>query len=317
MSANEFDVTTGDEAPNAKEMKKASAWLEEVCAAEKREHKWRQAGRNVINLYEADHKTAYQFNILYSNTETLAPALYSTTPTPIVQRRFKDDDPVGLEASKVTQRTLAYSMDDGQAIYANFDTLMSTSVLSALVPGRGQVRFKYDHELVFTQPVVTDDPEDIDSRPEKSLPGTAEAEAEAGAEVKWEAVCGEPIQWDRFCHGYGQTWQDVPWVAYKWPMTREELVKNFGHEVGSRVTIATVSDAEVDNEKDHSMDMMKGMKIAWVYEIWSKATKEVIFVCEGYKEGPLKTVPDPLGLSGFFNCPQPLTFFTRVSSLLP
>lgn len=319
MAKDEFDMSMpeGDEAPNAKAMNEVKQWIDEVQAAEKREHKWRQEGRTVICLYEADRKVDYQFNILYSNTETLAPALYSTTPTPVVQRRFKDEDPVGLEASKVIQRTLAFSLDNGQAIYASFDTLMIKAVQSALVPGRGVTRYKYDAEIVKETPVAPEDKNDIDSRPEMSLPGTVESEISSGEKIKWESVCGEPIQWDRFCHGYGQTWQDVPWVAYKWPMTREECIKNFGHEIGSQVLVSSVSDKELDNEKDQSSDMMRGMKIAWVYEIWNKATKEVVFVSEGYKDAPLKKVPDPLGLTGFFSCPEPLTFFQRVSSLLP
>lgn len=319
MAKNEFDMQMpeGDEAPNAKEMNEVKGWIEEVQAAEKREQKWRKEGRAVICLYEADRKVDYQFNILYSNTETLAPALYSTTPTPIVQRRFKDDDPVGLEASKVTQRTLAYSIDDGQAVYANFDTLMNKAVQSALVPGRGVTRYKYDAEITPEVRIKPEDPDAIDSRPEDSLPGTVEAEISQGAQIKWESLCGEPIQWDRFCHGYGQTWQDVPWISYKWPMTREECIKNFGQDIGSRVLMQSVSDMELDDEKDRSSDMMRGMKIAWVYEIWNKATKEVVFVSEGFKDSLLKKVPDPLELTGFFNCPEPLKFFERVSSLLP
>ncbi len=314
---DEFDFKTSDpEAPKAKEMNLVQHWIEEVQAAEKREHKWRQEGRKVIQLYEADRKVDYQFNILYSNTETLAPALYSTTPTPVVQRRFKDEDVIGAEASKVIQRMLAYSIDNGQAIYAAFDSLMNKAVQSALVPGRGIVRYKYDAEIAQTS-IPPEDPEDPDTRPEDALPGTVEGEIQAGAQVQWESVCGEPVQWDRFCHGYGQTWQDVPWICYKWPLTREELIRNFGQEIGSQVLISSVSDKELDSDDKQSEDAMKGMKIAWVYEIWNKATKEVIFVSEGYKNGPLKIVPDPLQLTGFFDCPEPLKFFERISSLLP
>lgn len=318
MSKNEFEfgVTEGAEAPNAKEMNEVKKWLEETQMAEKREEKWRKEGRAVICLYEADRKVDYQFNILYSNTETLAPALYSTTPTPVVQRRFKDDDPVGFEASKVIQRMLAYSLDNGQAIYAAFDTLMMGAVQSALVPGRGLIRYKYDAEIV-DEPVIPREEGEIDSRPETKLPGTAETQIASGKKINWEAVCGQPVPWDRFCHGYGSTWEEVPWIAYKWPMTREEIALNFGAEIANRVTITSVNEKDLDNDDNKSENMMKGMKIAWVYEIWNKATKEVIFVTEGYKFAPLKRVPDPLGLTGFFDCPEPLTFFRRISSLLP
>lgn len=318
---NEFDpmVEDSQEGALAKEVNEVKHWLEEVNAAEKREKKWRDEAHKVVCLYEADKQVEYQFNILYSNTETLAPALYSTTPTPIVQRRFKDDDPTGLEASKVTERTLMYSMNNGQAIYPPFDKLMSTAVLSGLVPGRGVTRFKYDAEITpeIKAPPAEDDSNDLTDNADRTLPGTVEEVILKGAEIKWEAVCGEQIQWDRFCHGYGATWQDVPWIAYKWPMTRPELIKNFGFEIGNAVIITSMSAKEMEDKKDQSTEMMHGMKCAWVYEIWDKRTKQVIFISEGYKNGPLKKIDDPLQLTGFFDCPEPLKFFDRVSSLLP
>lgn len=318
---NEFDPmveSASVENASAKEVKEVQHWLEEVQAAEKREHKWRTEAYKVIHLYEAEEKVDYQFNILYSNTETLAPALYSTTPTTVVQRRFKDDDPVGLESSKVLQRTLTYSMDSGQAIYPPFNRLMNMAVLSGLVPGRGVTRFKYDAEIV-PEPQVPEDEEasGLTDNADRTLPGTTDELIAKGARIQWEAVCGEQIQWDRFCHGFGQTWQDVPWIAYKWPMAREELIKNFGFEVGNAVNIASVSSKELEFSKDQSAEQMHGVKIAWVYEIWDKRSKEVIFISEGYKLKPLKKIPDPLGLAGFFNCPEPLKFFDRVSSLMP
>lgn len=309
------DPSSADSA-DIKEVREVQLWLEDLQAAEKLEDKWRKSGNEVIRLYEADHKLAYQFNILYSNTETLAPALYSTTPTPVVQRRFKDEDPIGLEVSKVIKRVLEYTLDDGQAVYADFDTLMMSAVQSALVPGRGVTRFKYDAEIVNDPPPKPEDSDDIQDKLAETFPGTIEKEVSSGAQIKWESVCGEQIPWDRFCHGYGRYWQEVPWVAYKWPMTREELVKNFGN-IGALVSISSVSSKELETEKSHSEDMMKGMKIAWVYEIWNKVTREVVFISEGYRMGLLKKVPDPLGLTGFFNCAEPLTYFQRVSSLLP
>lgn len=294
---------------NLKAEAKVQRWLNEVTAAEKREKHWRKSAEEVVCLYEADRKKEYQFNILYSNTETLAPALYSTTPRPEVQRRFKDDDPIAGAASKVLERTLSYLMDDGTSIYASFDTLMIQSTVSGLVPGRGTIRFKYDAQI---------------SEYEEEGQVQAEADQTVGDEkpkkekLDWETVCGELIPWDRFCHGYGRTWQEVPFVAYKWPMDRDELIRNFGAEIGRRVTLASMSDEEADGtKKSTDADIVKELKAAWVYEIWDKRTKQVIFISEGYKFGPLKEIDDPLGLTGFFDCPEPLKFFDRVSGLTP
>lgn len=297
---------------NLKAEAKVSKWINEVTAAEKREKQWRKSAEEVICLYEADRKKEYQFNILYSNTETLAPALYSTTPRPEVERRFKDDDPVGGAASKVLERTLAYLMDDGTSVYASFDTLMIQSVVSGLVPGRGTIRFKYDAYISRTEKEYEEG--EVQAEADRELP----KEKEYDEKLESETVCGEFIPWDRFCHGYGRTWPEVPFVAYKWPMDRDELVKNFGAEIGNRVILASMSDQEVDGtKKSTDADIVKELKAAWVYEIWDKRTKTVIFISEGYKFGPLKEIEDPLGLTGFFDCPEPLKFFDRVSGLTP
>ena len=62
---------------------------------------------------------------------------------------------------------------------------------------------------------------------------------------------------------------------------------------------------------------LKGIKVAHVYEIWDKDEKQVIFISPQWKEAPLKSVPDPLSLSGFFPWPQPIMFTSKISSLIP
>ena len=50
-------------------------WLEEINSSKKREKNWRKEGRDILKIYDNTENTA--FNILYSNTETLSPALGS------------------------------------------------------------------------------------------------------------------------------------------------------------------------------------------------------------------------------------------------
>ena len=128
----------------AKRASLAQSWLTEIADARKREKDFREFGRKVNQLYEAEKKEEYQFNILFSNTETLAPALYNSVPRPVVQRRFKDADPLGKSASLLVQRTLEFLLDTDMRDYPSFDDLMQSAVLEALVPGRGVTRFKYD-----------------------------------------------------------------------------------------------------------------------------------------------------------------------------
>ena len=100
---------SADDKADKKAADLAAYWLAELDRAVKREKTWRKDATRTVGIYEAAVKEKNQYNILYANTETLAPALYNSTPRPVVQRRFKDEDPLGAMASKATQRMLAVS----------------------------------------------------------------------------------------------------------------------------------------------------------------------------------------------------------------
>lgn len=295
----------GPEGTSSAVSKVYEAWMKEITDARKREKEWRKEATRVVELYEGEKKEEYQYNILYSNTETMQPALYNSTPRPVVQRRFKDADPMGAAASKICERGLIYLTDDGSGLYTSFDDLMTSAVVEALVPGRGVTRFKYDASIAAQE-----------------TPAEEAAEGEqppAEEKLEYETVCGEEVPWDRFLHGNAKKWKDVPWCAIEHFMTREELGKNFG-DIGKQVPVTELNKGDhgdEDSPSDQKAESLKGMKVAQVYEIWDKEKREVVFICPTWKAGVLKQVPDPLQLSSFYPWPQPLSFMTKISSLLP
>lgn len=295
---------------------KVRYWLEQIRAARKREKMWRREARSCLELYEADKKKDYQYNILYSNTETMAPALYNATPRPVVVRRFRDADPIGKSASEVTRRTLEYLADTNEQDYLSFDDLMSEAVLSALVPGRGITRFKYEAELAEGKPTssstITERSEgvELDQGVQNDAP-----------EVSYETICGESVPYDRFLHGYAKSWNQVPWVAYDHYMDREELIANFGKELGALIPL-TESEKEAEDGPSHDKwsrkpDSEANLKLALVHEIWNKVDRTVLFICPAYATEPLRVVPDPLKLTGFFPQPKPLMFMKKIKTLVP
>ena len=288
-------------------------WQKELEDARKRMKDFRKDASRIVTLYEGGKAAESPFNILYSNTETLAPALYNNLPRPVVQRRFKDEDPMGKLASDVTRRTLEFLMDNELGAYTPFDDLMTQAVLEALVPGWGVTRFKYDAGFVEAEAEGLETAEGDESE--------TTAPAETAERVDYETVCGESIPWDRFLHGYAKQWKDVPWVAFEHFMTREELEKNFGADIARRIPL-TVSGkenatTESDDESDGKLVDAEGVTLAHVFEIWDKESRMVHFLAAGYHEGFAKSVSDPLELSGFFPMPQPLALFPKISSLIP
>src|SRR5690606_20011998 len=102
---------------------------------------------------------------------------------------------------------------------------------------------------------------------------------------------------------------------------RQELIDNFGEELGNAIPLTTRDNPGKDDNDDRDgygePTDAAGATLAEVWEIWNKAKREVLFVCPAYKAGFLRQAADPLQLSGFFPCPEPLTMFRKISSMIP
>lgn len=259
------------------------SWMSEINDALKREKKYRVLGQQCVDLYEAKKPDETPFAILYSNTETLMPAVYNQKPIPIVSRRYKDADPSGKAVSEVSTRILKFLIDTEGKDYDGFDDLMQPAVLDGLVTNRGLTRFKYM-------------PQD-------------------GATIP-ECVYGETVRWDKFLHGYARTWKKVPWIAFEWDFSKEELKKNFPDAPLSDLRMT--SDGGEDGEnKAEDRDELAGVKTYKAYEIWDKETGKVIFISLCCPKQPLRYVDDPLELSGFFPVPRPINFMRKITTLVP
>lgn len=309
------EITTGDaatlETPSdagAGDPGIVKRWMLELKTASKDEQDWRKTAERVEKRYRADDHVRVDgkdfnvaFNILWSNTETLSPALYNSTPTPDVRRRFRDKDPIGKAAAELLERSLDYAIDA-----YDFDDMMQDCIHDTLIVGRAVSRVRY-------MPTIKSLP-----MPQAAVQPGNESSVEAGDEgsydeLEYEQVLCELVRWQDFRHGPGQRWKDVQWVAFRSRLDREELKEKFG-ELG-----ATIELEDVDTGDDKSMadDERNVFKRAPVWEIWDKEKREVIFIADVYDKAPLKTEPDPLGLDGFFPVPRPMYSIRSTKSLIP
>lgn len=263
-------------------------WLTEIDSALVREKEYRKQANKCVKLFEAQSEQVQPFAILYSNTETLAPAIYNSPPVPMVERRFKDADPVGKMAAEASTRMLKFLIAAESEDYDNFDELIQPAILDTLVTNRGLTRFKY-------QPTIQDE------------------------KVVAECVYGEAVRWDKFCHGYARTWKKVPWICFEWDMGQSELKDNFGEAIASKIKLDDADGGSMESRGSaEPSNTLKDVKLAKVYEVWDKATSTIYFISPSYKDGLLKEpVKDPLKLSGFFPVPKPLNFMRKVSTLVP
>jgi hypothetical protein len=263
-------------------------WLHEVKTAKRREKSWRKEARDLVAMYEASKGENAPFNILYANVETIAPTLYNALPRPVVRpKNLSTKSDASAIAAKVTERVLAALIDPGSSEYPGLDELAEKVVIQALVIDRGVLRFKYDSDSTPMEEVVD------------------------------EICCGELVNYDRFCHGFGRTWKEVPWIAFEHYLHRSELASQFG-DLGLAVSLSEVdSGASVDEQSSSGEAGEEKEQLGHVIELWNKETREVLFFSPGLPGHYLRRVMDPLTLTGFFPTPEPLHFSNPISSLLP
>jgi len=274
-------------------------WMGEISAARKREKDYRKDGKDVVEIYSGQRKDSVPFNILFSNVETLLPALYSQTPRPVVGRRFKDEDPLGKAAAMAGQRMLEFLADTNVEGYETFDQSMTSATLDGLLPGRGMTAIKYEADIQGTDEMPV---------------------------IQWEQVCTDSLAWDRVYIGYAKKWSNVPWIAYEQYLDRKECERLFGEEAAAKIAYTTGEDDE-DNDGDRKgtgtggredADAVGARKTALIYQIWDRdGGKKIRYISPAYNDGYLKEEDDPLGITGFFNCPCPLQFIQKSNDLLP
>lgn len=299
-------------------------WTKQLEDALKREKSWRTTGAELVDLYECGKdKGQNPYNILFSNTETLSPALYNQTPRPVVKPRFvQKDNALTRLAALMGQRILQHGLDNGDPDTPEFDELMRVALTESLVPGRGLMRVRYD--AVF-KPRITP------AEPAEGEETEGEAE-EPPEELESESCSFEPVAWDDFLHGLAQTWQKVPWVAFRHRMTKEDLERNFGPQKESEDAIISSVDPSDSaggsgNSSSTSLNAIFGGKGSegdaesqdghtTVWEIWDKLTRKVLFISTTRTE-PWKELDDPCKLQGFFPVGRPLSLYRKISSLLP
>lgn len=303
--------------PATEEGKLVKRWVEELEIAEKVCEDWWRSGDIIIRRYKNEERNgkgnanaavnpARRYAILWSNVQTIAPAIYAKSPNAVVGRRFKDEDPVGKVASEVLERALNYSLEA-----YDFDQRMQLVRNDYLLPGRGQVWTRYVPHMK-----IVDAEEDIDVGEGETDSDELEVENEKPEPyevVEYEEVLCDHVPWKDFLTNPTREWTETRWVARRVFMSRDQLVARFGEKIGREVPLDWSPAGHTSQDKDWD----SAIKRAQVYEIWDKDSRKVYWVSKAYNDGPLDEKDDPLKLSGFFPCPQPLNATMAPDAGLP
>lgn len=305
-------------------------WMQAIELADAEEEPWRKRASETLDIYrDAQDRTKKRYNILYSNTEVISQAVYSMPPIPDVRRRYADDDPVGMVVSQVLERALMYSID-----VDSFDATIKAGVKDYCLPGRAVARVRYRPYMQSRIPRVmlapgpdgqmmrVDNGEYLAPDTEwKTDPGTGQNYIEEGEPYEalaYEETCVEHCQWADFRRGPGKLWDDVPWIAFRHYVTRDQAIE-LNKDIGAKITLdtTTMQDGKYYNADNGTAPAPEIFKRACVWEIWDKEKREVVWIAPGWASNILRKDKDPLGLKQFFPIPRPMYAVDVPETLVP
>lgn len=304
-------VTTGD-IESSKDFEKTASgqykrWLTEMNGANTRLRRWHKAGDRVVNRYldrtGADRvgtfdndrqsdltKSPFSLNLFHSNTNTLNSLLYGNLPEVDVSRKFADaNDDVARVAAEMMERLLNTDITQNSDAY---DAVLRSVLQDRLLPGLGVARLRYEFK---SQKI--ENPNDPDKPIEK---------------VTDESAPIDYFHWRDVLWGWGRNFKELPWIAYRTYLTKDEVEKRFGEEVAKGLTfkkqLVVTKDSSLENP-----DLQDVWNKAEIWEIWDKLNKKVCWLSKGYDK-IIETKDDPLGLKNFY--PSPPFFIANATTSL-
>jgi len=307
----------------------AQRWLKTIAKQRDKEKTWRTASVKVVDRYRDERETAHDsdthFNMLWANTETLKPSIFSRMPIADVRRRHTQKDPVGRCAAEILERSLSYCIEQ-----PDFEDVLDRCLEDYLLPGRGQSRVGYEPTIekqqkrIQVEPLPDDGEDDTDeivadesirdtlarnmddtamSR-EPRYPNGTQFDAEGAfkteevEELIYQEVSVGYTPWDLFVFDPAPTWKKCKWVAFGTPMTLTDVKANpkYAH-VANELTYNYSEQPEDDEQQE---------KRALFWDVYHKPSRTFMVFAEGYTDGPVYEQADPMALQDFFPCPEPI-----------
>jgi hypothetical protein len=289
-------------------------WYNCILGYERSYKKWESRADRIVKKYKDDSRydrnPNARFNILWSNVQTIQPAIFARLPRPDVSRRFRDNDPIGRVASMMLERALEFELEH----YGDYKSAMNNAVLDRLLGGRGVSWVRYEPHIVGEMGGEADGAPDDGYQVTED---TDEAETPEGMEnenperIEYECAPVDYVHWKDFGHTVARTWEEVTSVWRKVYMTRPALVERFGEDLGYQIPLDTKPDDLKQSYKSND-----GVYEAVIYEIWDKETGKVYWLSKSLGK-ILDERDDPLQLENFWPCPKPLYSTLTTDSLEP
>ena len=270
----------------------AQYWQMELDSSDQSEKDWRERGRAVVARYRDERETdgynaslTKQFNILWSNTETMKGALFARMPKADVRRRYNDNNPITRQTAIVLERALQY----GNEVYSA-DKPIKAAIEDYLLPGRGVVWVVYE-------PIFVKEKIQVESLDEFGNMVMIDQEEERIADQR---CYFDYVNWEDYRESPAKRPEDVYWKARRHLLTRDELIEK-GFKNAKDIPLNWSPEPTEGYQEEYSEIFSR----AEVWEIWDKYSSKRFFISRGYNE-VLAEDDDPYELENFFPCPDSL-----------
>lgn len=262
----------------------ASPWHNLLKEAEDSTRDWENLCASIDKIYADGNRLAAEsrdreFQMFWSNTEVLRPAIYARPPTAVVTPRFDDHDPLVLVTAEVVERSTNQMYQFGD-IHSCLKSVRDDLVLYA----RGVAVCRVEKDRLSNQPRVLFEHKDRRD----------------------------------FRHGPARNWREVPWIAIASYLTPGEMKSRFARHSQDAWQNASYDVRSRPNAPDPSSrysttDMRQRAR---VWEIWHKGENRVVWVADGCPK-VLDSGPPHYALSSFWPVPRPAYATLTPSTLSP
>ena len=242
-------------------------WKQQIESAKDAFKKYFNDAEDCQKEYSAEDKN---YNIFYSNVQTLDANLGINNPKPDIQRRFLkriDGDPLKsntyAEVARVLSGAVEFVVDT-----SDVNDIIHKDIHNADVVGRGIAWVEYNPEIAVN---------------------------EAGEEyVVYRDIRLDSLKYDEYLCSTAECEQDIWWKARRHLLSRKDIYKRFGYS-------ADDSELRYTPDKDNDTVLKRGE----VWEIWDKNEKKRIFILMSHKNHELlESTDDPYKLECFFPCAE-------------
>ncbi|HEX4386042.1 MAG TPA: hypothetical protein VH083_23955, partial [Myxococcales bacterium] len=287
----------------------AKRWIAEFKAARNALESWHTSAEECVARYLDDvPRDGQRLNLYPAGIDLKEATLYGNTPSVDVSRRDNDqDDDDARVAAELLKRLLNGDLERTEEAFPN---AIGLALKDWLTPGLGNIWLRLER---VTKPTPAQEAKTDPATGAELAPAVP-----ASTEVVSEEVASDYVYWKDQLWSPCRVFGECRWWGRMALLSKASIEKKFGKE--EDVPLAMGADP-----KDPKVPKTPWAR-AEVWEIWDKENSCVwwyvhghprVLVPVGVDANENGSVPDPLGISGFWPFPEPLVEGNTTSKLVP